>query len=149
VKKTYKITKLWTCPKCGRQFERQGQVHSCRAFPLEQHFEGKPEGKKLYEIFKRAVTKQLGTFKIESLECCIHFVSKFTFAAVKILKDKIRVDFSLSRKIRDKRISNVVQMSAHRFLYVIDILNADDIDEVLMEWIKEAHEKKSGKKEMV
>ncbi|MDP4284304.1 MAG: DUF5655 domain-containing protein [Bacteroidota bacterium] len=149
MKTTPEITKLWTCPKCGRQFERQGQVHSCRPFPLEQHFEGKPDGKKLYEIFKRAVKTQLGAFKIESLECCIHFVSKFTFAAVKILKDKIRVDFSLSRKIRDKRISNVVQMSAHRFLYVIDILNADDIDEALIEWIKEAHEKKSGKKEMV
>jgi hypothetical protein len=35
--------RLWTCPKCKHKFERQGQSHSCRAFPLAQHFENKPE----------------------------------------------------------------------------------------------------------
>lgn len=137
--------KLWSCPKCGRQFKRQGQSHSCRLFPVEQHFEGKPEGKQLYRIFKMAVRKHVGPFKIESLECCIHFVSTFTFVAVKILRDKISVDFSLSRKIRSNRISHVIQMSARRYLYVIDILKEDEIDEVLLKWIKEAINKNSNK----
>lgn len=149
VKTKAEITTLWTCPKCERRFARKGQAHSCRFFPLEQHFEGKPAGRLLYENFKRAVKKQVGSFKTESLECCIHFVSTFTFAAVKIFKDKICVDFSLSRKIKSKRIAKVVQMSAHRYLYVIDILNEDEIDEELMEWIQEAHDKKSKKTETV
>ena len=142
-------TKLWTCPKCGRKFERTGQSHSCSPFPLEQHFKGKPSGKLLFEKFKQAVKKQAGPFKIESLKCCIHFVSTFTFAAVKIFKDKIRVDFSLSRKIKSKRIYQFVQMSAHRYLYVINILTEDEIDEELMEWIKEALDKKKEKAEIV
>ena len=83
----------------------------------------------LYEKFKQAVKKQVGSFKIESLECCIHFVSTFTFAAVKIFKDKIWIDFSLSRKIKSKRISRHVQMSAHRYLYALDIFNEDEMDE--------------------
>lgn len=143
------ILKLWKCPKCGRQFERHGQSHSCRPFPLEQHFLGKPAGRLLYEKFKEAVKKQVGSFKIESLECCIHFVSTFTFAAVKIFKEKIRVDFSLSRKIKSKRINQYVQMSAHRYLYVIDIMYEDEIDNELMEWIQEANDKKRVKVDIV
>jgi hypothetical protein len=136
------IVNLWQCPTCGRRFERQGQAHSCRAFSLEQHFKGKPGGKLLYDLFKKAVKKQLGVFKIESLECCIHFVSTFTFAGVKIFKDKIRVDFSLSRKLKSKRIDHLFQMSANRYLYAMDILKEADIDEELIGWIKEARDKK-------
>lgn len=134
--------KLWKCPKCGRQFERRGQSHSCKSFPVEQHFKGKPGGKLLYEKFKRAVRSQLGSFKIESLECCIHFVSTFTFAAVKIFKDKIQVDFALSRKLKNKRFDRFLQMSSNRYLYYFDINHEDEIDDELLEWIKEAHNKK-------
>ena len=141
------IVELWTCPKCGRQFERQGQSHSCRVFPIEQHFERKPKGKQLYETFKNAVEKEIGPFKVESLECCIHFVSTFTFAAVKIFKEKIRVDFSLNRKIDIEPNGQLFQMSAHRFLYAFDITKKGEIDKQLMGYIKEALEKKSGKAE--
>ncbi len=134
--------KLWICPKCGRQFERSGQSHSCKSFPIGLHFKGKPGGKLLYEKFKRAVRSQLGSFKIESLECCIHFVSTFTFAAVKIFKDKIQVDFALSQKLKSKRFDRFLQISANRYLYYFDISHADEIENELLEWIKEAHDKK-------
>jgi Domain of unknown function (DUF5655) len=145
VKTKYESLKLWKCPKCGRQFERRGQSHSCKPFPLEQHFVGKDTGNALYENFKRSVKKQVGSFKIESLECCIHFVSTFTFAAIKIFKDKIQIDFSLSRKIKSKRINWFVQMSTHRYLYYIDITKEDEIDKELMEWIQEAYDIKDKK----
>jgi hypothetical protein len=132
---------LWICPKCGRQFERKGQTHSCRSFPLEQHFNGKDIGKILYEKFQTAIENRLGSFKIESLECCIHFVTTSTFAAVKIFKDKIRVDFSLSQKMENERANLVTQMSAHRYLYSVEITDEDEIDGELIEWIWEAYNK--------
>ncbi|MBV6440945.1 MAG: hypothetical protein DYG98_16805 [Haliscomenobacteraceae bacterium CHB4] len=133
---------LWTCPNCGRQFERQRQSHSCRPFALEQHFIGKETGRLLYEALREALEKQIGSFKIESLECCIHFVRTSTFAAVKILKDKIRVDFALNRGIESERFHQSVQMSAHRYLYDIDIMKETEIDKELIEWIQEAYNKK-------
>jgi hypothetical protein len=139
-----RIKKLWTCSKCGRQFERHGQSHSCRLLSLTLHFEGKPAGKSLDEQLVKAVRKNIGAFNIESLQCCVHFVSTFTFAAVKIFKDKIRVDFSLDRKIKSKRINRIVQMSAHRYLFVVDIMNEDEIDTELIQWIQEAYSKKGG-----
>jgi Domain of unknown function (DUF5655) len=134
--------KLWKCPKCGRQFERQGQSHSCKPYDLELHFKDKPKGKLLYETLKRAIKKRAGTLKIESLECCIHFVSTYTFAAVKIFKDKIQVDFALSRKLKSKRFDRFLQLSANRYLYYFNINTEDEIDEQLLEWIQEANDKK-------
>jgi hypothetical protein len=147
MKTTASVKKLWTCPECGRQFERTGQTHSCRLFPVALHFKGKPEGKLLYNKFKAAVKKQTGPFKTESLECCIHFVSTFTFAAVRIFKDKIRVDFGLSRRLKDKRFYKIVQLSANRYLYYADIFDEDDIDKELMQWILEANDIKKEKTE--
>jgi hypothetical protein len=134
--------KLWTCPTCKRNFARHGQLHSCRQFPLEQHFKNKPDSTVLYQKLRQAVKYKIGSYKVESLECCIHFVSTFTFAAVKILKDKIRVDFGLSRKIRSKRFTYVTPMSTHRYLYCVDVMTEDDIDTELLDWIKEAHDRK-------
>lgn len=129
---------LWTCPKCGRQFERKGQTHSCKLFPLEEHFTRKDHGKTLYKKFKDAVKNRLGDFKIESLECCIHFVSTFTFTAVKIFKDKIVVDFSLDRNLGVERAKKNTKFSAHRYLYYIEIRAENEIDEELMNWVQEA-----------
>ena len=142
MKTNSEILKLWECPKCGRQFERKDQPHSCKYFPIEQHFIKKEKGEKLYEKLKKTLQQQLGDFKIESLECCIHFVSTFTFAAVKIFKNKIRVDFSLNQDLKSKRIKKSIQMSANRYLYYIEIINEDEINDELMKWIQEAHDKK-------
>ena len=137
-----KILNLWTCPECGRKFERKGQAHSCKTFALALHFKDKLTGKLLFEKFKQAVLSQVGPFKVESLECCIHFVTTFTFTAVRIQRNKIKVDFSLNKKVKNKRIKQSTQMSANRYLYAIDILKAEDIDAELMEWITEAYYKK-------
>lgn len=131
--------KLWTCPECGRSFERQGQQHSCRPFALERHFERKPYGKQLYDRLVSRMKKDISPLKIESLECCIHFVSTFTFAAVKILRNKIRLDFALTRQLQHPRIARPLKMSVHRYLCVVDISREEEIDDELMGWIREAH----------
>lgn len=134
--------KLWQCPQCGRRFEREGQSHSCRVYALGLHFIGKPAGKLLYTHLRRAVQRRIGFFKIESLECCIHFVSTFTFAAVKIFRDKIQVEFTLTRKLNSKRIDKCLKLSANRYLYVINVKAKEEIDHELIAWIQEAHDKK-------
>lgn len=145
--KKHPDTGLWTCPQCGRLFERKGQMHSCRPYPLAQHFERKPYGKLLYKILKERMEEQLGGFRVESLECCIHFVTTSTFAAVKILKDGLRIDFSLARHLEHPRFSHEVKMSAHRYLYFVDIKSEEDIDPELLDWLREARDKKEKEKQ--
>lgn len=86
------------------------------------------------------VKQRVGPFKVESLECCIHFVSTHTFAAVIILRNKIRVDFSLGRKMNNRRIVKSGPLSANRYVYYTDIFNEKDIDKELLDWIQEAHD---------
>jgi hypothetical protein len=136
---------LWICPNCGRQFERTHQSHSCTIYPLEQHFIGKPVGEMLYHQLKKELIKHFDLFKIESLECCIHFATDLTFAAAKIFKKKIVVEFALNHKIKSNRITRLVEMSSKRFLHYVDVKKENEIDEELILWIKEAeksnHEK--------
>ena len=130
---------MWTCQKCGRKFERKNQSHSCNIYPLDKHFEGKEHAKVLYNRLKEEISKEIGPFTIESLSCCIHFVTTFTFAAVYALKDKIRVNFTLNYDLKNSRLVKVSQMSANRYLYDIDIRNESEIDGELISLLKQAY----------
>jgi len=140
-----KMKELWTCNACGREFERQNQSHSCKLFPIELHFRGKENSKHLYEILCERVEQNIGAFKVESLECCIHFVSTFTFAAVRVLTDKLILDFALNRSIASKRFLKVGRLSKKRFLYYVEINNKQEIDVELINWLKMAHDKELEK----
>ena len=84
---------MWQCPKCKREFIKKNQSHSCVIYPIEKHFKGKEYSKDLFEKLINAIKKNIGEIKIESLPCCIHLVSSYTFSGVWLLKDKIRLDF--------------------------------------------------------
>jgi len=142
---TADIKKLRQYPTCGRHFERHGQSHSCSPYTIELHFEGKPAGKKLYEQLKRAIKKDIGSFQVESQAYCIHLVNPTTFAAIKIFKDKLQVDFSLSRMLHSKRIERFSKMSANSYLYMAELTDPDDINTQLLDWIGEAYNKNQQK----
>ena len=42
--------KMWTCPKCGRTFKRQGQDHYCGKAPetIDEYIEAQPEEMRQY-----------------------------------------------------------------------------------------------------
>jgi hypothetical protein len=136
---------LWVCPKCGRQFEKRKQGHSCKVYPLEKHFAGKEEiSRPLYEELKKKFEKETGPFRVESLPCCIHFVKApaYTFAGIFALKNRIRIHFSLNYKLENPRLGKFTQMSAHRWLYSVDIGKKEEMDKELIGWLKQAYEGK-------
>jgi len=140
------MTKLWTCPKCKRQFEKKNQAHSCVRFPLANHFKNKDYAQSLFEHLKKEIIKNVGPVKIESLPCCIHLVSRYTFGAVWALKDGIRIDFRTDYKIKTRKSYRMIRMSANRYLYYFDIKNKQEIDRELLGWIKQSYRlhKKAG-----
>ncbi|MDD5552088.1 MAG: DUF5655 domain-containing protein [Candidatus Pacebacteria bacterium] len=131
--------KLWKCKKCKREFKKKNQAHSCVVYPIKNHFKNKELAKELFEYFKKEIQKNVGPLKIESLPCCIHLVSNYTFGAVWALKDKIRIDFRVDRKIKSKKIWKMIQMSPGRFLYYFEIYNKKEIDKELLSYVKEAY----------
>jgi predicted nucleic-acid-binding Zn-ribbon protein len=133
------MNKLWKCPKCHREFAKNNQSHSCTIYTLDKHFERKDYAKKLFDFLVGQINKNIGPIKIESLPCCIHLVSSYTFGGVWALKDRIRIDFRLAREIETRKKHKVIKISKNRYLYYFDLKNQKEIDNELIVWLKEAY----------
>jgi len=130
---------MWQCPKCKREFSKTNQSHSCVEFKIEKHFIGKEHAKELFDYLVEKINKKVGKIKIESLPCCIHLVSNYTFGAVWAFRDSIRIDFRLNHKIETQKLHKLVKMSANRFLYYFDIKDKKEIDNEIIGYYKEAY----------
>lgn len=133
------MKKLWQCPKCKREFAKTKQQHSCKFYPIEKHFENKEYAWELFGYLKKQIEKNIGSLKIESLPCCIHFVSSYTFGACWALKDRIRIDLRLDKKITTKKIHKMIKISPNRYMYYFDILKKEEIDSELLSWLRQAY----------
>jgi len=132
--------KLWTCPKCKRTFQEENQAHSCKHYPLDNHFKGKEQmARPLFNSLKGKVKEDIGNFKVVSLPCCIHLETSFCFAGVYALRDRIRIGFTLDHELKSPRIYKFTKMSKNRYHHGIDIKNRDEIDEELLGWLSQAY----------
>lgn len=129
---------MWSCPKCNREFGKEKQTHSCKSYALEEHLKNKPVGKALFDEYIALVKEKVGPIKIESLPCCIHLVSDFTFGAVWVLKDKIKIDFRLRREVKIAG-AKIEKISANRYMYYIDIKDKKEITDELLALVKESY----------
>jgi hypothetical protein len=134
------MEKIWRCPKCKRIFKRAKQQHSCTIHPVEKHFERKEYAKEIYNHLKRVIKKKIRPFIVESLPCCIHFVTKdaYTFAAVYGLKDKIRLHLVSGELPKGVCVKEFSKLSSSRYLYSIDVASKDEIDAELVKRIRQA-----------
>jgi len=130
---------MWQCPKCKREFSKNNQSHSCVVYPIEKHFQNKDSSKKLFKELVNQIEKNIGGVKIESLPCCIHLVSGYTFSGVWLLKDRVRLDFRVPYNIESKRIINKEELSINRKLYYLEIVEEKDIDDELLGWIRDSY----------
>ncbi len=134
---------MWKCEKCCRTFAKNNQSHSCKTTTLDEHFQNKEDQRELFNSYIDFVRKNVGDYKIEAVSCCIHLVNTYTFSAVWILKDKIRIDFASPEKIRSNRIIKTEQPSTNRYVNYLDIEKTSDLNEELINWLKQAYFLKS------
>jgi hypothetical protein len=130
---------MWKCQKCGREFPRQNQTHSCKIWPIENHFKNKELARSLFDEFVKRIREDVGEFEVRSLQCCIHLDTHFTFVAVFPMKDRIRLHFSVDHKIESPRIAEWSQYSKKRFMHRVEIKNREEINIEIIKWIKEAY----------
>lgn len=133
------MTNNWRCPKCRREFGKVNQAHSCVKYPLLRHFQNKPLAKALFTDLKTKIRKTIGPVKVESLPCCIHLVSSYTFSGAWAMKNGLRMDFRLSRAIKSQRFWKTLRMSPNRYLYYVEVGKKPEIDAELLRWLKEAY----------
>lgn len=134
---------MWTCAKCGRIFEKEGQPHSCKKVPLEQHFTNKNKAKELFEYLVKLVNEKIGKSKIISLPCCVHLFGSYDFLAALPKKDLLEVRFALDRKLAKAKVC--VPISAKTYKNCFNISSKDQFDSEFISWLEKSyHLKDSG-----
>ena len=132
---------MWTCPKCRRKFRNANQLHSCNLVDKESFFERRPPHfKKLYQIIRDHV-KDLGEFREEAvLPDVIFFKTKSTFLAIKVKKAWLDIEFFLDHLEEEPPVKKYLQTSKRRFAHLVSIDEEEDINNQLIEWIRESYE---------
>jgi len=130
---------MWTCPKCGRIFDKTDQPHSCHKIPLEDHFKNKDQAKELFNFLVNQINIKIGKCQIISLPCCIHLFGNYDFLAALPKKDRLEIRLSLDRKLITPRLKQSAPMSSTIFKNCIDITSNKEIDEELIKWLDEAY----------
>lgn len=135
---------MWTCPVCGRIFERKGQSHSCKKVELESHFSGKDEANALFNRLVEKISVEIGSVQIISIPCCVHLFGTYDFLAALPKKDRLEVRFALMRRFEHARITACVPISVSAYKYSLDLMGITDLDAELMAWLTEAYHLKDN-----
>jgi hypothetical protein len=130
---------LWQCPRCGRQFAKRNQSHSCGAYSIDNQFRGKsPSLRKVFDQLLNKVS-QFGPVRSDTVRSAINITNRFHFAMVYVLRDSLKVDFSSNRKLDSKRILRSQKMSENSYINYLKLTSPEDTDEELLGWLKEAY----------
>ena len=129
---------VWRCPKCNRAFRRTRQPHSCRTVSLESHLRH-GEQRAHFEHLVDEVNSKVGRCEVLSLPCCIHLVGKFDFLAVLAKKERLEIRFVLKRELASSRVQRSARISKTQYKHCVDVQAAEDIDEELLSWVREAY----------
>ncbi len=134
---------MWTCPKCQRIFEREGQQHSCQSVPLESHFAGKELAQEIFNYLLSEIEANIGKCKVISLPCCVHLFGRYDFLAALPKKDRLEIRFGLTRALKGKRVKIAVPTTQTLYKNCLDLHSKDDVDAELLAWLSEAYNLKS------
>ena len=110
-------------------------------------FNSNPQALSLYEIFENAICTEFEDVRIKVQKTQISFYNKHLFACVSlpVRKIKSRPDtclvftIGLNRKLEHLRVAYTVEPYPGRWTHHIPLGCEDEIDDELMEWIKEAY----------
>jgi len=106
---------------------------------LSQHFENKePAVKSIYERILQE-SRKFGTVTEEPKKTSIHLVHKSAFAGVTTRKNALILNIKSSAPIRHARIAKSEQISTSRFHQEVKLTSPEEVDPVLVGWLKEAY----------
>lgn len=120
----------WTCPACGRVFNRAHTRHSCgtgdRAAMLARK---PPELVALYEALERAA-RGCGDIEVVHKDRYALFRTTRIFADVVFMKDSLRLALQLDRVFDDPMFFKTVQDARGRVQQVAKLRDAADVEAI-------------------
>jgi hypothetical protein len=131
----------WTCPLCDRQFERANQSHDCApgisaAELLSRH----PAW--VSEIYDRIIShlSSLGPIHEDAVDVGIFLKSDRKIAEFRPLVRSAQFYLFLPDARDNARVLRHVRTGADRFVHLIKLTSAADIDAELRSWLTESYD---------
>lgn len=109
-------------------------------FTTGSHFEGKdPVVRRIYDSLIKNL-KKIGPLVEDSKKTSIHINNKTALAGVATRKAHIILTIKSDRELTSPRIHKTEQVSARRFHHEVKLTSMSDVDEELMNWLRNAYE---------
>ena len=129
----------YTCPTCKRVLSGPNQYHSCFITDKETHLNKmNSEIEALYESLLSHLQSFSG-IEIIYLKTCIQFNIGATYLSVYPKKDRLDLEFQLTREEDQFPIYICKRISKNRVLHRIAIAEIADFDQQLRNWLLEAY----------
>ena len=112
---------LWTCPKCGHRFISANLWHSCTRYTLDERFaRSTPEARAAFDRFVELV-ERCGPVTVIAQKTRIVIMDRVRFAGAVVLRDRVRLNFSLTRQLDAPWVERIEvylggRWNAHRFV---------------------------------
>ncbi len=138
------VAKKWKCQKCGREFTNKNQWHSCVSMTVNDLLEGKPKSveKTLKKLIKEV--KELGDVNVDVVKTGINLGGRSHFGMVFVQRSGVKLEFALERKIDNPRFAKVwPEPMSGMFAHRVRLTEEEDVDEQLLDWLKEAYSLKA------
>ncbi|MDP2293138.1 MAG: DUF5655 domain-containing protein [Actinomycetota bacterium] len=130
----------WVCPHCRRQFARSGQGHECApAMSLDEYFAtGPPFERPVFDAVM-AHLRTMGEPFLEPVSVGV-FVKRDGVSVLQLrpMTKWVAMGMCLPSTVRHPRIARKPVASGRIVYHVVNLRSADDVDEVVQEWITEA-----------
>ena len=131
----------WTCPNCQREFGRPNQWHSCRpSSSVDEYFASRPPVQRaIYEAIVRQF-EGIGPVLVDPVNVGVVIKRSRSFAVVRAKRDRLVLEFLLSRAAEHPRISRTMRLSANRTAHAVDLTRVEDVDDQVRDWLTEAYQ---------
>ncbi len=131
---------VWVCPECSRQFARSRQGHECApAMTIEEYFAtGPPFERPIFDAVMAGL-EDVGPIHVEPVSVGIFLKKATSFAQLRPKTKWVAVGFSLHRTVTSARIARKVIPHGRGRWHVVNVRSAGDVDEELLEWLREAY----------
>lgn len=130
----------WTCPNCKKKFKNTNQWHSCARVDPQGHFRNKPL--LVRAIFDKLVG-ELGAFgriTVDSVKTSIQVRAASSFVSIKPKRDCLEIEFQLGHEADAFPVYRTIRVSKNRVLHFAVLEHPDDVDEQLVDWLRQAYE---------
>jgi hypothetical protein len=135
----------WTCPDCKREFGAVGRGHMCTpGLSIDEFLNGSPVfvGPVLQRVHEHLLAVDAaggGELIVDPLDKKVLLKNGPTFAIFDVKTKWVAVGFSLRRKLESGRLSRKVSAYGSKYFHVVNITEAESVDDELCDWLTEAY----------